>query len=330
MEKITMLKPFFKQAWFCLFLVIMAGVSCTPIKTTSIRLPVGYIPNIQFAPLYVAIEKGYFRDEGLDVTLDYSMETDNVTLVGANQLSFAVASGEQILLGRAQGLPVVYVMAWYQQFPVGVTSLKENNIQQPEDLRGKKIGIPGLYGASYIGLRAILDAAGLKEGDVTLESIGYTQVETLTTHNEEAVVIYITNEPIQLQALGNAVNTLKVADYLTLVGNGLITNESTIKNNPDLVKRMIRATLRGISAVISDPELGYTVSKKYVENLEKLDPLVQKQILAASIAMWQSPKPGYSDPQAWQNMNNILVEMGLLKVPQDLSQVFTNEYIPAP
>jgi NitT/TauT family transport system substrate-binding protein len=85
---------------FLVLLVLIVITGCAPqaaAPTTmgemvKIRLPVGYIPNIQFAPLYVAMEKGYYRDAGLDVTLDYSFETDGVTLVGANNLQFSAGT----------------------------------------------------------------------------------------------------------------------------------------------------------------------------------------------------------------------------------------------
>ena len=296
---------------------------------TAVRLPVGYIPNVQFAPLYVAMEKGYYREAGIDLSLDYSFETDAVALTGANQLPFAVVSGEQVLLGRAQGLPLVYVMNWYQNFPVGVSVKADSGILQPADLKGKRIGTPVLYGASYIGLRALLEAGGLKESDITLDTIGYNQVEALSVDQEQAVVVYAANEPVQLQAKGIAVNTLRVSDYLPLVGNGLITNETTLRENPDLVRRMVAATLRGLADARANPDEAYQISLKYVENL-KAEDAVQRQVLDASIELWGDERLGDSDPQAWENMHDLLVRMGLLQKALDWQAAFSNDYLPEP
>jgi NitT/TauT family transport system substrate-binding protein len=309
-----------------LLIPLLAG--CKPAQLTTIRLPVGYIPNIQFAPLYVAIQYGYFKEEGLEIDIDYSMESDNVQLVAAGQLQFAMVSGEQVLLGRAKDLPVVYVASWYDRFPVGISSPQGSGIKTPADLKGKRIGIPGLFGASYIGARALLASGGLTEQDVTLDAIGFNQVEALSAGREDAIVVYVPNEPVQLASLGKPVDTLPVSDYLQLVSNGLMTNEKTIQENPELVRKMVRAMIKGILISAGDPEDAYRVSLKYVENLDKADPVAQKKILAESIKLWQLANPGYTDPKAWENMQQVLLDMGLLQAPLDLSQAYTNEFLP--
>src|SRR5258706_13708142 len=142
---------------------------------TKITLPMGYIPNIQFAPFYVAVEKGYFKDAGIELVFDYKFETDGVALVGAGQLPFAVVSGEQVLLARANQLPVTYVAAWYQQYPVSVVAKSEFCIVVQQDLKRQKNGIHRLFGASYVGLHALLNAGKLKESDGSLDTIGFNQ-----------------------------------------------------------------------------------------------------------------------------------------------------------
>lgn len=307
--------------------LLLFACGAMPNGLTQVQLAIGYIPNIQFAPIYTAIANGRFAAEGLEVEITHMDENQAAALVGAGDLQFAVVSGEQVLLARAQGLPVVYVAAWYQQYPVSVVALAEEGINSPADLRGKTIGLPGLYGANYIGLRALLHAGGLTEADVTLESIGYTQVEALAAGRNPIVCGYAANEPVQLRARGYEVTELRVADYVRLAANGIITNEETLRGSPELVRRMVNGFLNGLLDAIADPEAAYRVSMDFVEGLGADDP-IQMQVLETSIELWRAERPGYSDPLAWENMQATLLDMGLLSEPLDLSAAFTNEFVP--
>lgn len=296
-------------------------------ELTHIRLPMGYIPSVQYAPFYAADQNGFFREVGLELEFDYSFETDGVALVGSNELQFSLASGEQVLLARAKGLPVVYVMSWYRDYPIAVVSKTEQGILTPPDLAGKHIGIPGLFGASYVGFRALLDAAGLQETDVMLDSIGFNQVEALAADQVEAAVVYVNNEPYQLEALGYEVDVIPVADYAHLVGNGLITNETTLRENPELVRRMVQATIRGIKFSVTHPDEAYTLSEGYIEGLPSVDEDHRVAEVQRYSALYQVDPYGYTDPLAWENMQSLLIKMGLLTEPLDILAAYNNDFI---
>ncbi len=311
-------------------IVLAASMAACEPKTAArtIQLPMGYVPNVQFAPFYVAVEKGYFAAEGIKIAFDYKFETDGVALVGAGQIPFAIVSGEQVPLARTQGLPVVYAMAWWNAYPVAVASLEGSGIRTVQDLKGKKVGIPLLAGASYVGFRALLDNAGVAEDEVSLEVIGFgAQVDALIAGKDNAAVVYANNEPVQLEARGYKVNVIRVADNVDLSSNGLLTNEQTLKNDPELVRGMIRAILHGIQDTIADPDEAYAICRKYVDGLAE-DDAVQKQVLAATIEFWKTETPGWSDLAAWQNMEATLRSMGLLTGSFEIEKAFTNDYLP--
>ena len=166
-----------KKIAFCvLTLALLAGcaapVTTAPTATVKplvhVKLPMGYIPNVQFTPFYTAVERGYFKDAGIEIEFDYANETDGVALVGANKLQFALVSGEQVPMARAQGLPVVYVVAWYQKYPVSIIAMSDQNIKTPADLRGKKIGVRAFSQTTGIWVRGILlDEYGVDHRDIT-------------------------------------------------------------------------------------------------------------------------------------------------------------------
>ena len=311
--------------------VLTACSSPADKPVTQIRLPMGYIPNVQFSPFYVALEKGYFADEGIELEFDYSFETDGMKLVAAGELPFTLASGEQVPLARAQGLPVVYVLQWWQEFPVVVVSLAENNIQQPADLNGKSVGTPIFGGASYIGWEALVDAAGLDESTMNVQDIGYAQVAALSEGQIDTAICYINNEPIQLERAGHAIDIIHVADYANLVSNGLVTNETTIAENPELIEGLLRAFLHGLQDTIDDPDDAFEIAKKYIDGLgtDAEIEATQREVLAASIELWQSDTIGESDPVAWQTTLDALHQMDLLSADIPVDEVYTNRFVDA-
>jgi NitT/TauT family transport system substrate-binding protein len=319
---------------FILLAIVIAGCTQSGLFAGQdkevVRLALPFQPDVQFAPFYVSIEKGYFANENLDVRYEHLPENEALTLVGAGEIPFAVVSGEQVLLARAQGIPVVYVMAWWQDYPVAVAVPEESDIRAPQDLVGKKIGIPVLYGASYIGFRALIGAVGVAEGAVTLDLIGYNQVEAMLAGQEDAIVVYANNEPIQLEAQGMPMRVFKVADYVPLASNGLITSEKVLAENPELVRSMVAASLKGINDTIADPEGAFEICKKYVEGLEQANQEVLLKVLKASIPFWEDQQIGRSKEEAWENMHAILLEMGLLEKALEVEKAYTNDYLPEP
>ena len=316
--------------------VAVALSGCGPSRPTAtptspapekITLAMGYIPNVQFAPFYVAVEKGYFAEENIAVEFDYGWETDILKLVGTGELSFAVASGDQVILARSQGLPVVYVLNWYRRFPVCVVSLQEKGIREPQDLVGKTVGIPATYGASYIGWRALLSAAGIEETEVNLVAIGYTQVAALTEGRVDAAVCYAMNEPVQLREAGHEVNVIYVADYANLVSNGLITNEQTIAQQPDLVRGLVRAFLRGLRDTLDHPDEAFEVCRRFVPEIDEGNEALQKAVLVESTAFWRGEALGRSDPTAWEESQRLMRQIGLLDAEVPVEKLFTNEFV---
>lgn len=303
-----------------------AATPPSPIES-EITLAMGFIPNVQFAPFYVAEERGYFSEEKLIVHIDYGMETDLLKLVGAGELQFAVASGDQVILSRAQGLPVIYVLNWYRRFPVCVVSLKEKGISGANDLVGKRVGIPATEGASYIGWRALLHAEGIDEAEVNLQVIGYTQVASLTEGRVDAAVCYALNEPVQLSQAGYSIDVMYVADYANLVSNGLITNEQTIAERPELVQELVRAVLRGLRYTIEHPDEAFAICKKYVPEITGDSEALQKAVLVESIKFWQGDRLGRSDRAAWEESQRFMRQIGLIDSEVDVETLFTNQFV---
>ena len=297
----------------------------------QVTLALGYIPTVQFAPYYVAQEKGFYKEEGLSVKFNHGIVSDLIKMVGTGKIPYGVASGDEVLVARSHGVPVVYLGAYFQKYPVVLITRSEDHITDIKQLKGKVIGVPGQFGATYTGLLALLHSANMNERDVKIRSIGFTQVQALERKQVDAVMGYASNEPIQLRHLGVKVNTIPVWEHLNLVSNGLITSQDKLSSDPQEAAAVVRATMKGLQYTIDHPEEAFQISLKYVPEAAQ-DKEIQMEVLKSSIELWQSQATkehglGYTDPNMWKTTLDFLKSIGLIKHDVDLSKAYTNQFV---
>jgi NitT/TauT family transport system substrate-binding protein len=323
-----------------LAIIALAGCGATGASSggsssalTPLTVGLTYVPNIQFAPFYVAEKLGYYKAAGLDVTLrHHSVGEDEFAALAAGRENVIFAGGDEVLQARAKALPLVYVANIYTQYPVALIVPANSSIQSLADLRGHTIGVPGAYGATYIGLLGLLKSAGLSTADVKIQSIGYTQVPALIGNKVDAVMGYVNNEAIQFQKAGFAVHTFPASQAQPLISNGLAAQDGMLKAHPAAIRALIAATLKGVDYTIAHPNEAVTISAQYVPGLsDPANAASALQVLNATIPVMRpnASKPGYNDPAAWQSMAAFLQQAGQLGGQVDVAQSYSNAYLPA-
>lgn len=288
----------------------------------AVHIGLGYIPNVQFTPFYVADRLGYFKAEGLKVDYQHGYVSDLIPLLLQGKLDFVVGDPEDAVFARSAGQPVKYIMAMYQKVPVTVFSLASKNIRSAADLKGKIIGLPGTFGSTYFALGALLESAGLAESDVKLASIGFTQLEAVRGGRVDAAVGYVNNEVVNLKAAGVPVNTLDVTRAYPMVGVGIITTEKNLGG--DLAKKVVRASQRAMRFTISDPARAFQIGQKDFGSGGGSLSVLQASLTLMQSALTKTNGLGYSDPAAWNKAVAYLQKQGKVPTSFKASDFYSN------
>ncbi|MBB6098365.1 NitT/TauT family transport system substrate-binding protein [Deinobacterium chartae] len=288
----------------------------------------GYIPNVQFAPFYAAEKRGFYKAEGLEVEFRHGYVSELVPLLLQGKLDYVVGDAEDAVFARAQGAPLRYVMAMYQRLPVTIFSLPAERIESVRDLRGKVIGIPGAFGSSYTALQALLAKNGLKESDVRLNPIGFTQIDAVRAGKVDAAVGFVNNEVVVLREQGVKVNALDLSRAYPMVGSGVIASEKTLASVAG-VKKFLRASQRGLAYTLANPQGAYQDSLPYIGSAAGAG---QLEVLKASLPYMRSAYTdknglGYSDPAAWASAVNFLKSLGRLKSDVKAGGFYSNAFL---
>jgi len=309
-----------------------AGCGCTngPLPSSApiaLTVGLGYIPSVQFAPFYYADQQGYYRDAGLEVTFQNKIDPDLVTLVGQGALDIGVADGTSVIPAVSQGIPIKYIATIYGTYPSIVFAKSSSGIKTAHDLAGKKIGIPGKYGSSWIMLQALLGSVGLSpDGDVTVvEYPDFGQGTAVQQGAVDAATGFANNEPIQLQLHGDKAVVLHVDDIVALPGPGLIAGKGALSTKRTAVAAFASATLKAMFEIAADPSKGLDAAIAAVPELAS-DRTIQAAILQATIATWALPGGGPNDYGAidragWQASIDYMTKLKLVPTPVTVDQL---------
>jgi NitT/TauT family transport system substrate-binding protein len=276
-----------------------------------LRLAIGYIPHVQFTPLYVGVDKGFYREEGVDLQLSFGFQYDIFSLLAAGKIDIGLSDSDQLIIAGSKGLGLQAIYQYYQQYPVTIVA-KSATAVTPADLKGKTIGTPEVSGSSWIGLQVFLEKYGLKDS-VKVEKIGYTQESTLLGGRADAVVCFYNNEPVSLRAQGVAVTQWDVKDFSDMVGASFISSKAIIASRSDLLARFVRATTKAMAYTVDHRDEAMQIALKNVGNVKKEDEPLFRQRLDATVALFGSPGSyGALDAARYTRSIAELATLGLL------------------
>src|SRR5215210_1472752 len=315
-------------------LVALAGCGGTSGSSESsdgldrVTLTLDWYPNADHAGIYATQVEGFFEDAGLEVEIQQPSDPAAVLqLVAAGQSEFGVSYENEMTNAAAREVPVRSVMAIMQEPLNSIISLKESDIEGPEDLVGKKVGYAGQsFGAAV--LDTVLREAGEDPSTVEKINVGLDLRPALASESVNAIVdAYWNIEAVELAQEGFETNVIRLPEVGVPNYNELVvaTSESYAEENPDLVRRFVGALVEGHRYALENPE---AARDALLEANEELDPEVAEETVGLTVPLFEAERIGYQDPEEWRAYVDWAVENDVLPEPVEVDEVMTNEFLP--
>jgi len=294
-----------------------------PPDEVSVQLK--WVHQAQFAGFYVAQERGYYADENIEVSfIEGGPGIEPVEQVVIGQADFGVGAPEAILMRGSQGEPLVAIATIYRRNPLAFVALADSGIGRPADFLGRIAAIASSDGE--LQFAAMMRRLGLDINQVRIVPYSY-DYSPFCSGEVDITIGSATGGLIRLRQQGYQVNLIWPSDYgVHLYADTLMTTDQLIAENPDLVTRFLRATLRGWREAIEDPETAATITLKYAK---EADAELQTQMMEASLPLIHTGKDhiGWMRAEVWQGMHDILLEQGILEGTLDVGDVYTMEFL---
>lgn len=301
----------------------------TPRLLDKVSLQLQWVTQAQFAGYYVALDKGWYQEEGIDLTINPGgPDLVPVDLVSSGRHDFGTSLMADLVVAVQRGSPVVSIAQIQQENGLVLIAKKSSGIAEPKDFVGKSVGV--WLGGWEAQFDALVAKEGIAAEDFELVSQGWSMdpfleggldVASAMIYNEYHVVLESGVKPEDL-------NIIDYADYgLDFPGDLLFTHRQTAEQNPDLCTRMVRASLRGWQYAVEHPEEAADIVLKYDESgVQTRKHQLSMMDEIARLVQVSGHQLGHTDQTSLERVINTLLKFKVLDGPVQSKDVYTNRF----
>lgn len=299
---------------FALIVILLSLTACNKINSIEdcdkINLQLKWINQAQFAGYYVAKEKGFYQEENIDINiLSGGVGIDGVEKLLENEADFSIVAPEEIITAYSNGHQLSVISVIFQKNPFLLITLNDSNIKTIQDFNGKSIALSNISGKNqFLAMAANTDL------DIDSMQEVFFQMDFAEFYSGEVDIYpaFSVGSYLEVVREGVEVNEFWPDDYgVHWYSDCIIVNQSLIEQDPDLIERFLRATIKGMHYVVTNPDESLEIVMKYAE---LQDEKIQKDMLYSSIPLiYDGDDPiGWMSDQKWQGIINDLYQLNII------------------
>jgi ABC-type nitrate/sulfonate/bicarbonate transport system substrate-binding protein len=305
-----------------------AAPTATPFTVEKVTFIAGFKPqaDLPFAGVYVAQERGYFRAQGLDVAIQHAVSGEHVQLLATGRAQFSTGTGGDILKRVSQAdVPLVSIAVIGQRDDQAFAVRADSPIQTLKDWEGKLVGYKSTPSADYLALMKI---GGVDRSKVREVAVGFDP-RVLATGQVDVYPVFAANEPDTLGRQGIAVRLFDPTAFgVPSFGLTYMTNRDFLTTRPDVVKRFLRAALKGVEDAIADRDGAIDIVMKYAPGEDRAHQrfMLDTEIAAAQNDMTRSRGIGATTKEQWSALESFLSDYGAIPKRVDVTTVYDDSF----
>ncbi|MCX7614728.1 MAG: ABC transporter substrate-binding protein [Clostridiales bacterium] len=316
----------------CLLVTLLsscAGKEKKPKELKKMTITLDWTPNTNHTGVYVALDQGYFKDEGIDAEIIQPGQSTADALVASGQCQLGFSYQESVTMSAVQNIPLVSLAAVIQHNTSALASPAHKNIKTPKDFEGKTYAGWGTETEELV-IKTIMKNAGADFSKVKVVTTGTSDFFTTTERDADFQWVYYAWDGIAAEQTGKPVNFIfikdqdKNLDYYTPV---IVTNRDMIKNQPDLIRSAMKAIAKGYEYSIKNPDKAADILLKQVPELDS-------KLVKAS-QEWLSPRYqddagrwGEQKTEVWDRYSKWLLDNGVITKMPSADTMYTNDFLP--